>query len=220
MNMNNFGFDNINYMWNFKPNEKQSFPRDVVNNNLNYIMHYYVITPSAIENLLNNNIFQDLLNLYHLIPHWIIKADLLRLLVVYFHGGLYLDADCFIKKQLNMHNERDNIILFTEHICHSVNELGQRECKNPENVLRVANFCFGAKPINHPFLKEVIHECIHRLKQLLIIEKKSNLDHRDILWVCGPDVITTIYHKSKHNYHDIFLYDNTFLNHKCYGSWR
>ena len=213
--------DIIYYMWKFKPNEKNQIPKNVVENNLNFVKNFKVITPGIIERLIEtNDVFPDLTELYKIIPNWVIKADLGRLLIIYFNSGIYSDADCFIKKQLNSHNSQDNVILFTEAICKSVDELGQRECKNPENVLRVANFCFGCKTIKHPFLKEVINECLHRLKQLLLIEKKTYLNHHDILWVCGPDVITSVYHNSKHKYNDIFLYDNTFLNHKCYGSWR
>lgn len=214
--------NNITYMWNFKPNEKQLFPQNVINNNLNYIGNNEIIKPNDIENLLltNDSDFPCLLMLYNIIPHWVVKADLGRLLSIYYNSGLYADADCFIIKQLDNHKEHHNIILFIEHICNTVNELGSRECKNPENVLRIANYCFGAKIAKHPFLKEVIDECIKRLTQLLIIEKKTDISDIDILWLCGPDVITTIYHKSKHNYPDIFLYDNTFLKHMCYGSWR
>jgi mannosyltransferase OCH1-like enzyme len=214
--------NNTIYLWRFKPNEKNFFPKDVINNNLKYIASYKIIHPYVIENLIknNNDIFPDLLKLYNRIPHWVIKTDLGRLLAVYFNAGLYADADCFIKKELGLHNETDNIILFIEHICSSVNELGKKECKNPENVVRIANFCFGSKTKNHPFLKEVIEECIHRLEILLYIKNNKVFSNEDILWVCGPDVITTIYHRSKHKYNDIFLYDNTYLNHKCHGSWR
>jgi hypothetical protein len=215
--------NNIIYLWKFKPNEKKYFPQDVVINNLKYIENYKIINnPSIIVNFIknNNNIFPNLLQLYNKIPHWVIKTDLARLLAVYLNGGLYADSDCFIKNKLDKHNDTDNMILFIEHICNSVKDLGKKECKNPENLVRIANFCFGSKTKNHPFLKEVIEECINRLNKLLIIEKKTNFNHEDILWVCGPDVITTIYHRSKNKYNDIFLYDNTFLNHKCAGSWR
>jgi hypothetical protein len=110
------------------------------------------------------------------------------------------------------------MVVFTEHVCKSVNELGPRECKHPDNVVRIANFCFGSSTVQHPFLKEVIEECIRRLTQILF-EKNTKLSQRDVLWMCGPDVITTIYHRSKHKY-DITLYDTTYLQHKCYGSWR
>jgi mannosyltransferase OCH1-like enzyme len=215
--------NNIIYLWRFKPNEKKYFPKDVIDNNIKYIENYKIINrPYIIANLIinNNNIFPNLINLYKLIPHWVIKTDLGRLVAVYLNGGLYVDADCFIKKKLDKHTENDNIILFIEKVCNSVNELGKRECNNPENVVRIANFCFGSKTKNHPFLKEVIEECMKRLHKLLIIENKRVFNHEDILWVCGPDVITTIYHRSKNNYNDIFLYDNTFLDHKCNSSWR
>jgi mannosyltransferase OCH1-like enzyme len=208
-------------MWNFKPNESRLFPMDVVNNNKKFFRDYKIIHPSVTNELLieNSETFPDLIPLYNMIPHWIIKADLGRLLAIYTHGGLYADADCFIEKQFYEHDERHRLILFTEHICNSVNDLGERECKNPENVLRVANFCFGSTTRHHPFLKEVIDECIQRLKQILLVERKSSLNKKDVLWVCGPDVITTVYHKSKNNYSDVYLYDKTFLNHKCYHSW-
>jgi len=211
-------------MWNFKPNETKTIQKNVIENNLKYINNHKIVKPKFIKKLIdnnNNNIFPELSKLYSIIPNWIIKTDLGRLLIIYFKGGIYSDADCFIEKKFNNNNiNKYNIVLFTEHICNSVDDLGPRECKNAENVLRIANFCFGSKLIKHPFFKEVIDECLNRLNQLLIIENKTNLCDNDILWVCGPDVITTVYHNSKNNYTDIFLHDKSFLNHKCYGSWR
>jgi mannosyltransferase OCH1-like enzyme len=201
-------------MWNFKPNETCSFPQDVIDNNLTYIKNYSIQSPSTIKNLICNPIFPELEELYNQIPHWVIQADLVRLLLVYFNGGLYCDADCFILKKWKTDL---SIILFTEHICKSVHQLGPRECKHADNKLRIANFCFGANRKQHPFLKEVIEECIRRLKQILY--EKTKLSQQDILWVCGPDVITSVYHKSKHKY-DICLYDTTYLHHKQYASWR
>jgi mannosyltransferase OCH1-like enzyme len=207
-------------MWRFKPNEKKRFPMDVINNNKKFIENYKIVTPSIVEDLIKEPTFMDLYELYHIIPNWVTQSDLGRLLIIYFYGGIYSDADCFICKKLNQHSQNHQLVLFTENICNSINELGKRECKNPDNLLRVANYCFGSVIPKHPFLKEVINECLLRLKQLLIIENKTTLTHEDILWVCGPDVITTIYHKSKHFYSDIFLYDQSFLLHKCNGSWR
>lgn len=204
----------MNYMWNFKPNEKLPFPQDVIQHNKNFINGHTIITPANIYNLIHNDTFPELEQLYSQIPHWVVKADLVRLLLVYFNGGFYCDADCFIQKKWNTES---SMVLFTEHICKSVNQLGPRESKNPDNVVRIANFCFGATTLQHPFLKKVIEECIRRLKQ--IISEKNKLTHQDILWTCGPDVITTVYHTHKHLY-DVCLYDTTFLHHKCYGSWR
>jgi mannosyltransferase OCH1-like enzyme len=212
--------DVISYMWNFKPNETKMFPKDVTYNNLKYIKNFRIATPPVLEKYLVNDDFPNLVELFNKIPHWVIKADLGRLLIIYFIGGMYADVDCFINKNLNAHQEKDNVFLFVEKKCNSVNELGSRECKNPENVLRIANFSFASKTVKHPFFKEVIEECIRRLNQLFNIKNVKNISQNDILWVCGPDVITTVYHASKHKYDDIFLYDTSYLTHKCYGSWR
>jgi len=207
-------------MWNFKPTEKNPFPIHIINNNLKYINRYRILTPSIIESFLDNDTFPGIYELYHRIPNWVIKTDLGRLLIIYFNGGIYSDADCFILQEINQHKEYHNIILFTEHICKSMDELGIRECKNSDNLLRISNYFFGSISLKHPFIKEVINECLNRLKQILIIEDKTNLDSDDILWVCGPDVITTVFHTSKTKYNDIFLYDETYLDHRCDNSWK
>jgi len=207
--------NHTHYMWNFKPNENKPCPQDVIYNNLKYIPTYSLTTPFNIHNLIVNNVFPELAELYVKIPHWVVQADLVRLLLVYFNGGFYSDVDCFIQKKWNT---SDSVILFTEHVCKSVHELGPRECKNPENVVRIANYFFGTNTIHHAFIKEVIEECIRRLKQL-ITEKKTTLTAQDILWMCGPDVMTSIYHVSKHKY-DICLLNTTYVHHKRYASWR
>ena len=102
----------IFYLWNFKPNESSPVPNNVVQHNSNYIPEHRVITPSDIDSFLNDDIFPELSDLYFLIPHWIIKTDLARLLFVYFHGGFYFDTDCFIQKPINKHSANDNVVLF------------------------------------------------------------------------------------------------------------
>ena len=218
----------IYYLWYFKPYETNKFfiyNRNVINNNIKYINNYQLIKPKNINVLINNIkttkplLFPNLYKLYNLIPNWVTKCDLARLLNVYYNSGIYCDVDCFIEKSFKKYAVENNIILFTEHIC-QINKLGPRECKHIDNRVRIANYFFYSKIKNHPFLKEVIDECLKRLEQILIIEKNNKLTELDILWCCGPDVITTVYHSTKHKYKDIYLCDTSFLNHKCYSSWR
>ena len=69
-------------------------------------------------------------------------------------------------------------------------------------------------------VKEVIEECLGRLNQILLVEKKEEFDHSDILWTCGPDIITSVYHKSRQHYKNIHLLNTGYVHHKSYGSWR
>ena len=214
-------FHTIFYMWGFKPNETKSFPKEAIKNNSVFLPNKRIVYPSHVEPFLQT--FPELSDLYHAIPssYWVIKADIGRLLTLYHHPGIYSDADCFIKKPFYRNNAilSYDICLFTENICRSVNELGPRECKDPQRVLRIANYFFAVRKEKDPFLKECIEECIRRLKQLFLLEKKSVLSQEDILWVCGPDVITTIFHRSKGSY-KIALFDKSYLEHRCAGSWR
>ena len=121
-----------NYMWNFKPEETAPMPTACIdNNNKNFFSLTNVLSPADVELLASH--YPELEKLWCSIPHWIIKADLWRLLYIYFHGGFYFDVDCKIRK--NIATDSDSfLILFTETILKDVKKLGARECKNPENV--------------------------------------------------------------------------------------
>jgi mannosyltransferase OCH1-like enzyme len=130
------------------------------------------------------------------LPHWVIKADLGRLLYIYYNGGIYLDCDCVIRQPFTL----SPLVLFIE---------SMPECK--DNSLRIANYAFGAEK-ESPFLKNVLEECIRRLQQL-----PSTITQQNIVWVCGQDVITTIYHATKP---EATLLDQSYLHHLEIGSWR
>lgn len=222
--------DTIYYMWNFKTDEKQKCPpNDIIQYNTKFIKKNTIIRPDNVTLLLDivkfdNNeetsLFNEIKAIWELIPHWIIKADLGRLIYIYFAGNIYLDVDCIIIKSFtDQLKDEQNILLFTEKILTDINLLSKRECKNPENVLRVANYAFGANCRRHPFLMAVISECLIRLKELIFNLKITKPSDEDILWTCGPDVITCTYHKYQHK-EQICLLDETYLVHYCAGSWR
>ena len=94
-----------------------------------------------------------------------------------------------------------------------LSHLSSREIKHPDHSLRVANYAFYAEKQNF-ILKMALDECIARLSTL-----PKKVTTADILWVCGPDVITTVYHKYKHS-NQITLLDQSYLNHIGVGSWR
>jgi len=202
-------------MWGFKGGETKPFPQAILDHHASF--EGTIATPDKILDLLKNETWPELRELYSNIPHWVVRADLGRLLLVYFEGGVYCDADCFLKKPFCTEK---NVWLFTEKVCSSTKELGPRECKDPDHVVRVANFFFGSKNSRHLFFKAAVDECLNRLDRFLVRECKTRWSHQDILWVCGPDVLTTVYHRHKHVMDDVRLYDSTYLKHDCTGSWR
>ena len=210
----------INYFWHFKPDEKKSIPPDCININKKYIENFKIITPDKVIPLLIA--FDKLPDLWEKIPnkYWVVKADIARLLYIYHYGGIYLDIDCVLMKNFlqSESSTKNDLFLFIEHIV-DVKTLGPRECKNPENSVRIANYAFYSKTVKNKFLEICLKECIKRLEYLI----KLNLETwnpSDILWVCGPDVITTIYHKYKDYNINIKLLDQSYINHLSYGSWR
>jgi len=133
-------------------------------------------------------------------------------------------VDCVIQVNpfQSINPKHDRVILFTEFTV-SLDALGPRECKNPQNALRIANYAFASNYKRHPFLETCIRECMRRLT-VLFDENVENWAETDILWVCGPDVITTMYHKQAADATEadssILLIERGCFQHLGYGSWR
>lgn len=212
----------IHYMWNFKPNEKNKLSPKLIQHNQKYIDQFDIYNPEKLNIMLEEecafDIFPNLKDLLPLIPKWIILADLGRLLIVYFKGGFYCDIDCFIKKEIPISTSK--ICVFEEKIVPHLNFLGQRERKDHDKYRqRIANYFFGSTSIRHEFLKLTIDECLSRLQIIINEQKQANtISNHDVLWCCGPDVMTSIYHENDKT--NIELYDQSFLHHVCLSSWR
>jgi mannosyltransferase OCH1-like enzyme len=214
-------FQLIHYLWEFCPGETSKIPVDTLTQNSGYIPEYQIQTPTTIMVLFSKLPWtQPFTRMISLDLPWIIWSDLGRLLCIYHYGGLYLDADCEIVTSFSNSVADDVMVVFTEKVCNSIDDLGRRECKNPENVVRVANYAFGSTKPHHPFLKLVILECLRRLTELIGQKHPNYLTQVDVLWVCGPDVITTIYHQYCKTHSDILLLPVGHLSHREAGSWR
>jgi hypothetical protein len=218
----------INYMWNFKPNERKQFPNTVITHNKRFYEDAKILYPKDIEELLELNDFTDLKQLYNLLPYWVSKSDLGRLLYIYYNGGFYIDSDCFINRQIDLKGNK--VVVFVEKKVKSLDMVSSAESKlNPDNVNRISNFCFGTTVKKHPLFKDAVNECLRRIR-FRYIEKGSNyLDNnnydnktfrqKEVLWLCGPDVITCIYHDKKHEYKDILCLNSDYLQHNIQHSW-
>jgi len=196
-----------------KPDETKSVPLESILNNRVIFKKTKILGPDDIEELVDryNNEKNNLRNIWNNIPHWIMKADLGRYLYIYYNGGFYFDIDFAIKKNFLEHVE-ENVVVFLEIIASNFSKIDY------QNKFRIANFAFGVKNKEHPFIKLLIEECIKRLNKFNTLDKNISYDKK-ILWVCGPDVMTTVYHKYKRMYRTLLL-DRKYFNHLQYGSWR
>ena len=204
------------YMWNMKPGEISPIPLKNIKRNSQFFKET-IIGPKEVDDLVFQMNDKRLQDLWRKIPWWIVKADLGRLLFVYLNGGFYFDVDCRVKKNF-LSKINSNIVLFVEKELKSVNKLGPRESKSENRKLRIANYAFGAGVKKHPFLKEVINECMNRLSKILA--ESGDITDVDVVWICGPDVVTSIYHDFKDQYNDILLLEKNNLKHQSFGGWR
>lgn len=151
---------------------------------------------------------------------WIVLADLIRLVTVFHTGGLYLDADCFPEQGLAAQLQGD-VVLFKEMTVDPTTALGPREDKSPASAVRIANFAFYARRPRNPFIRACILECVRRLRKILVEENQESVHtDADILWVCGPDVITTVFHKRQGLTGRTRLLTASIAGHRYTGTWR
>ncbi len=205
------------YLWGLKPGERNPVPTEAIEQN-DQIIRSLVCDSRDLEDLVLAHPVLD--ELWDEIPWWIVKADIGRLLLVYHHGGFYFDVDCTLRSDFTASvSDGDEIVLFTEFLCASTDELGPRENKDPERVLRIANYAFGALAPRHPFFLDAIDEATERLGKILD-EDPIHLTEPDVLWVGGPDVITSIYHERKEQRNSIKLLDSDVAENAGLGSWQ
>ena len=186
------------------PNETRLPNEKVFQHNAKFIEHK-VLGPKDIEPLLVH--FPEIQKQWNTIPHWVIKADIARLMYIYVYGGVYLDCDCLIQQRL----PKEPWVCIEKIV--PVSSLGPKESKQPSHSMRIANYAFGFTK-GHPLLKDALEECARRLPE-------ADSSPETILWVCGPDVITTAYHRlSPIEKNKIALLNSKYLQHLCAGSWR
>jgi mannosyltransferase OCH1-like enzyme len=190
-------------MWNMNPNETRLPNEKVFQHNAKYVPDYKLIGPKEIEPLLP--LVPDIQKQWDTIPHWVIKADIARLLYIYEYGGVYLDCDCLVEQPL----PKEPWVCVEKIV--PVHALGPKESKHPSHAMRIANYAFGF-PKHHPLLKEALEECARRLPE-------ADATAENILWVCGPDVMTTVYHRHEEK-SNIALLNHKYIKHLAVGSWR
>jgi mannosyltransferase OCH1-like enzyme len=127
------------------------------------------------------------------------RFDIFRMLIVYLHGGFYLDMDIFVFKPLD--DLLDNGIVLCEEKRLTSNEMNLPHHKYD---LRVANYMFGGVR-KHPFLLDFALSALSNYHKPVLCEN-------DILETTGPGLLTNFYHEQKNNYEHIFLLKNDTLN--------
>ena len=217
----------VTLMWGWRPDN--SLPKnatarpspDPVPHLQRYFSRISLITPARPElgAWLADEDLPGLKEMYELAKSrckWIVLADLIRLVAVFHMGGLYLDADCFPEQGLAAQLQGE-VVLFKE-MTVDPTTLGPREDKSPASAVRVANF---ARRPRNPFIRACILECVRRLREILVEENRESVHtDADILWVCGPDVITTVFHKRQGLTGRTRLLTASIAGHRAAGTWR
>jgi len=131
------------------------------------------------------------------------------------HGGLYLDNDAHLRRPLTGKEWLDprGVWVFEKKV--HVSALSRRERANPASE-RVGNYAFGSAQPRCQALRRVIEECITRIK-LLLEENLERWNDSEVLWVCGPDVLSAICNKNPELFSPRL---KDFCTHRGAGTWR
>lgn len=132
------------------------------------------------------------------------KADIIRLLVLYKYGGVYIDADTVIMKpeQLNAFLEKNRAGVFFgwEKLTSArTKKLGNVDSQIRNTRKMIANGIIGSAA-KHPFLKKLLLGAAENVQGY-------NTEERMQPWrVIGPHYVTRAYHATRKEFPDIHVY--------------
>lgn len=141
--------------------------------------------------------YNYLWEIYNGFPTNIQRMDIFRILVVYLHGGFYLDADMYCLNSLDD-------LCGEELVLAEEKTLTAEQCAqlNHQHPMRIANYMFGAMP-SHPFLAELAAAAFATVIQPVTKEE-------DVLETTGPGLLTNFYHQRQPDYPRIRLLHNDY----------
>jgi mannosyltransferase OCH1-like enzyme len=169
--------------------------------------------------------FPEYWKMFHSFPVHIQRLDVFRIMIVYLHGGFYLDMDMHCYKPLDP--LLNNMLVLGEEKTLSDFELKETHHKH---ALRIGNYMFGSVQ-KHSFLLEFMQTALNNCTQQILTEN-------DILETTGPGLLTNFYHNYAQAHKDITLLTNKtarclkacstaaschfgdYAAHLHYGSWR
>jgi hypothetical protein len=160
--------------------------------------------------------------LYHKLERNVQRSDLIRLVIIWMHGGFYCDLDCIPTKGnlfdfVKSHDDT-KAVYFIEHISTStdlVAKLHPIRRGQPELAQRLANFLFGAEP-RHDSVQAILDLVEKRCE-----ENPQVVGDPDyyVLFTTGPSALTRALSDCKRNGFTI-LPHASWCTHLMTGSWR
>ena len=156
------------------------------------------------------------------------KIDFFRYLVIYYYGGIYLDLDIMIEKDLSELYENPEICKFPIEYVH----IDDTFITDQRFDHLIGNYAFYA-PANDPFIKKIIDNIVNKRITKEGIAKAAltngdNFNDVEIYCTTGPIMVTQSYIDMENKKHIELLTSRPFRNerfgmfgrHLCYGTWR
>lgn len=131
------------------------------------------------------------------------KSDLLRLLLIYAKGGVYLDSKSSIKKDITyeLNKYKDNLLVFNWYNFPFISPYWHKTItfENPNFLGEICNWGFACNKGN-PVLREIINCVLWNIKKAYMNKEKYNTGHPYILSLTGPHVLTWRIHHTKNKH--------------------
>lgn len=145
--------------------------------------NYMFFTDYDIKNFMKEK-FPQYLNTFYSLPFTIQKIDFFRYLAIYYYGGIYLDLDMKIHRNLEDLSHSYKCIFPLEFQQNTDSLLQQQNFKG-----LIGNYAFYA-PKNHPFLLKIINN-IHQSRIPMTLTEKNRSKY--IFYTTGPVMVTQSY---------------------------
>jgi mannosyltransferase OCH1-like enzyme len=209
----------MNIIQTWKTNEIPEHYRNFIYNlrGTNSENNFLFFTDASIITFIQENFpeyYQTFLNLKYKIQ----QIDFFRYLAVYYYGGVYLDLDVNITK---------NMSSLDKSVCNFPIEI-----KNEDGSMLLGNYAFYA-PKGHPFIKHIIDNIANPLisEEEIQFAQENHSDDKEHVYVyytTGPELVTRAYWSYEDRASIKLLEPEPYQNdcfgkygqHCSYGSWK
>jgi len=187
--------------------------------------------------------FPELQDIFRMCQRKVMQADLARYMIIYEHGGLYMDMDCKPDckplgsvgqlsssvgqlKRRNLHDfmkhmKQDHLFFvenrITNHMARFQGQYHEIRQGQQEIEERIANFAMACVS-RHPLMKDILTLTKERCEQFP--ERQGDYD---VIYKTGPDCVSQVIANAISKDKNLFVHrepHNLFMEHKASGSWR
>jgi mannosyltransferase OCH1-like enzyme len=157
----------------------------------NHIFYLNADQEKCIRNITSHNLHDVELAYFQLLTKAILRADLFRYLAIWAVGGIWADADTWLRRPFNEWLSMASDSTHTSKIAKLESKVGMIVGIEYEDSQNLVQYVFAAKQ-GHPVLLELIADIVEKAPKIAISIDRKEFHSGEVLHTTGPSRFTQV----------------------------